>query len=46
VKDIQFLTMPLSVGPGRLRHEPKPFDFREEVDKLYAALRMGGNDLK
>jgi len=47
VEDMEFLTLPLSVGSGGLRHVQIPSKIlRKEVIKLYAALRRGGNDLK
>ena len=46
MKDVELLTLPLSIGASGLRHAKKSFDFQAEVVKLYAALRRPGNDLK
>jgi len=40
------LTLSLSVGAGGLSHAQGSLIVREEVLKLYAALRNPGNDLK
>jgi hypothetical protein len=46
MEDVEFLALPFSIGAGALGHGHYSLELREEVVKLYAALKRPGNDLK